>query len=63
MSPEVPATQEMVDRWPMRHMAHSCVAFWPENAPKSPQCDAVLAQCDVEIALIAKKTASAKAYV
>jgi hypothetical protein len=63
MSPEIPATQEMVDRWRMRHMAHSCVAFWPENALKSRQCDAVLAPMRRRIALIAKKTAGAKAYV
>jgi len=43
----------------MRHVAHSCVSFWPEKALESPQCDTVLAQNGGRIAAIAKKLAGA----
>jgi hypothetical protein len=32
----------------MRHMAHSCVTFWPKTALESAQCDTVLAESDID---------------
>jgi hypothetical protein len=42
------AGHDMLDSRPMRHMAHSCVAFWPKTALESAQCDSVLAECDID---------------
>jgi hypothetical protein len=47
----------------MRHMSRSCVSFWPKKALESAQCDTVLAQNGGRIAMMAKKSAGASAYV
>ncbi len=35
---------ELLDRWPMRQVAHFCLTLAPEKAPKSPLFDSFLAQ-------------------